>query len=531
MNSFLRHGLFAAVAVLLVIAGILTAAAPPPRAGATAPAGALPPPLVVGLMRDLPPYESVTPEGEPVGYHVDLVRAVARELNRGLEFRVGSWAENVASLQTGEIDLIPAMIRTEERDREFGLSLPHTTLTYSIFTRRGTAALRTETDLTDRAVLLPRGGIMEKILMERIPSMRVLPCDAEDESLARLARGEGDAAIFLTLQGRLILARQGLDAAIEVAGEPLFTQETRFALRRDDAATLVRINEALKILDTSGERRRIFEKWFGRAPAAAENRVWKERALVIAGILLAIILLVSAWLLSVRRLVRLRTAELDASRDELRHLVLAMETDREENRCTIARELHDDLGQSLTSLKLFLSLMKKKCAGKCPESTETLDRAIEKTNEGIRSVKEVVQRLRPPILDDLGLAAAFEWQCREIEKSTGLDLRLKIMPEDLAARPEVEIALFRILQESLTNVVRHAGATQVTVLLAKRGDAITLEIEDDGIGFDANAEKTSRSYGLLGIRERVRNLGGTLEITPGPEKGTIVRVVIPEQAA
>jgi signal transduction histidine kinase len=242
---------------------------------------------------------------------------------------------------------------------------------------------------------------MEKILAERASAIRVIPCEDEKDPILRLVGGEGDAAMFLTLQGRLLLARHGLASAIEVAGEPLFIQETRFALRRDDAASLVRINEALKILAKSDER--------------------------------------------------------------------------------------------------------------------------------IRSVKTVVQRLRPPILDDLGLAAAFEWQCREIERKAGIKVLCHIQPESIAASDETETALFRILQEGLTNVVRHAAASRITVLLTLVEGVITLEIEDDGRGMRDEEGRKAGSFGLLGIRERVRNLDRTVVMKPGVERGTVIRVILPAE--
>jgi signal transduction histidine kinase len=149
-------------------------------------------------------------------------------------------------------------------------------------------------------------------------------------------------------------------------------------------------------------------------------------------------------------------------------------------------------------------------------------------DQTIQSVRKIASELRPAVLDALGLVAAVEWAAEEFEGRTGIKCRLDLPQEDLVIDQERATALFRICQETLTNVVRHAGATEVRVRLAKEEGSLTLRIRDNGKGIDAEQLSSSRSLGILGMRERALLLGGELDISGAPGKGTTVRVRIPE---
>jgi signal transduction histidine kinase len=149
-------------------------------------------------------------------------------------------------------------------------------------------------------------------------------------------------------------------------------------------------------------------------------------------------------------------------------------------------------------------------------------------DEAILSVRRIATELRPGLLDDLGLVAAVEWAAEEFQGRTGTQLRLDLPPDVLAVGREQATALFRILQETLTNIARDAGATRVDIRLGEQHENIVLEVRDDGRGFSEERLSDGRSPGILGMRERALLLGGTLTIGGGPGNGTVVRVVIPE---
>jgi signal transduction histidine kinase len=221
--------------------------------------------------------------------------------------------------------------------------------------------------------------------------------------------------------------------------------------------------------------------------------------------------------------------ELRESHEQLRALSVYLQTVREEERTRIAREVHDELGQALTGCKLDLSWI----ASKLPKDqkallakTKALTGHIDST---IQMVRRIATELRPGILDHLGLAAALEWQANEFQTRTGIKCDVQADVGDLSLNADLNTTFFRIFQETLTNVIRHAGATQVTVQLKERGDEIVLEVRDNGRGISREEIGNTKSMGLLGMRERAMLLGGEFKIGRiMAGKGTKVTVSIPQ---
>jgi len=221
--------------------------------------------------------------------------------------------------------------------------------------------------------------------------------------------------------------------------------------------------------------------------------------------------------------------ELRKSREELRALAAKMDLVREEEKAHIAREIHDELGQRLTGLIMDLSLLSRRIPGSLKPLKEKIEEMTGEAGELVKTVRRISTDLRPGILDDLGLIAAIEWQTEDFEARTGIQCSFesKVGPEDL--EPGHAIVIFRILQEALTNVARHAGARRVGIELKKDAGGIHLRIEDDGVGITPEKILDPRSLGLAGLRERARLLGGEVEIRGGPGKGTTVELRIPEK--
>lgn len=214
------------------------------------------------------------------------------------------------------------------------------------------------------------------------------------------------------------------------------------------------------------------------------------------------------------------------SRQQLRSLYHRLEMVREEERKRIAREIHDELAQVLTALKLEISLLKKKLARQAPELNKNAEVIFELIDQTIPAVKELIHELRPPILDDLGLQETISWQGREFERRTGirceLDLNLGHSKIDSAR----STTMFRIFQETLNNVVRHAQANHIRIVLADEANTLTLRVEDDGVGISPHHLKSGNSLGILGMRERARIWGGTVDFQKTSNNGTTVVVQI-----
>jgi signal transduction histidine kinase len=221
--------------------------------------------------------------------------------------------------------------------------------------------------------------------------------------------------------------------------------------------------------------------------------------------------------------------QVHVSHQRLRNLSAHLQTVREEERKGLAREIHDELGQALTLLKLHLSLLRTDLPPQSMEADTKIGNMLALIDATIRSVKRMITDLRPRLLDDLGLTAAIEWQVEEFQKRTGIRCVLTIVPDEITVDPDRSTAIFRIFQETLTNIVRHAGATAVDIRLTDAGGNIELCVEDNGIGVSEQQVNDHRSFGLIGIRERASYWGGTVTIAGIPNRGTRITVRFPRQ--
>ncbi len=212
---------------------------------------------------------------------------------------------------------------------------------------------------------------------------------------------------------------------------------------------------------------------------------------------------------------------------ELHELSGHLQTIREEERVQIARDIHDELGQQLTGLKLGIEWLNIKMTGKDTQLQQKTKEMIALIKGTIQSVRRISSNLRPSMLDDLGLVAALEWQSQEVEKRFGIMINFISEIPDTDLRIEVSTALFRIYQEALTNAVRHSGAHEINSRLQIVDNTIILEIRDNGRGIDAEKRATTKSFGLLGIKERTFALGGTFDLQSEHGNGTFIRIVVP----
>jgi PAS domain S-box-containing protein len=217
--------------------------------------------------------------------------------------------------------------------------------------------------------------------------------------------------------------------------------------------------------------------------------------------------------------------ELLRSFEQLRALADRLQKVREEERTRVAREIHDELGQALTAIKIDLSSVIRELPEGRKQRSESIMKLVDQT---IQSVRRISTELRPGVLDALGLVAAVEWAAEEFQTRTGMKCRLDLPQDDMVIDQERATALFRIFQETLTNVARHASATEVNVRLAKEDGDLTLEVRDNGKGIGAEQLSFGSSLGILGMRERALLLGGEFTISGAPGNGTTVRVRIPK---
>jgi len=235
----------------------------------------------------------------------------------------------------------------------------------------------------------------------------------------------------------------------------------------------------------------------------------------------------TAELIDLNRTLQSEVRERQKAEEQLRAFAARLQSVREDERTRLAREIHDALGQMCTALKMDIVWIAKRLSKDQKALHDKTDSALKVVAELIKSLRQLSAELRPSTLDTLGLVSAIEWQAQEFEARTGIRCQFSLPEKDPTLDRERSTAVFRIFQETLTNVARHAEATTVQTSLAVADREIILTTRDNGRGFDAESSERKGSLGLLGMRERAHLLGGEVEISSAPSKGTKVTVHIP----
>jgi len=342
--------------------------------------------------------------------------------------------------------------------------------------------------------------------------------------------------------------RDALGRLVGLLGKRLSELEASIALYRKDGA-----QAAQALLDTGIGRRAMDDIRTDVDTMAAAHRSQIEEASVrwstdIAFARLGmqgmtaftVVLLLIVWFLARRdaqqREARRRMAVEDKRRlesevqertAELSELSSYLQNVREDEKSKLARDIHDELGGILVSAKMDVAWVAERMKQKDAEAGAKLERALEALDEGVQIKRRIIEDLRPTLLDNLGLSSALDWQVHEICDRAGLKCEIATPGDDSMIEPQVSIALYRILQEALTNIVKYAKASNVNVDLGVTGDTVTLLIEDDGIGIPEDAQSNLLSHGIVGMRQRVRALHGEFSISRRPEGGTMIEVNIP----
>jgi signal transduction histidine kinase len=225
---------------------------------------------------------------------------------------------------------------------------------------------------------------------------------------------------------------------------------------------------------------------------------------------------------------RVRAEEaLASSAQEIHSLSLDASAAREQEKSRIARELHDELGQQLTALKLDVGWLRDHMGTATPDVTGKLESMQGLLDATMASVRRISSDLRPLMLDDLGLTAAAEWLVSNFRTRSGVACELNLGKGDLEIADPYATTVFRVLQEGLTNVAKHARATRVEVTLDRDAEGVTLAVADNGRGFALDAPRARTSFGLIGLRERTYLVSGELTIDSAPGRGTRVKLRLP----
>jgi PAS domain S-box-containing protein len=227
---------------------------------------------------------------------------------------------------------------------------------------------------------------------------------------------------------------------------------------------------------------------------------------------------------------RLMQAELRTSRERMRSFSWHLQTAREEEKTRIARELHDELGSTLTALRMDSSWLSRRIPPDDGAVAKKSQGIVRLADSAIQFIRKIITELRPSILDNLGLIAALRWQAKEFQERTGIVVTVHADQEEIAVDKARALVFFRIFQETLTNVLKHAHAKHVTVRFIATADSHALEVTDDGVGMAENSALKETTHGILGMQERAREFSGDFAISSAPGNGTTIRVSLPRAA-
>ena len=224
-----------------------------------------------------------------------------------------------------------------------------------------------------------------------------------------------------------------------------------------------------------------------------------------------------------------READLERTNEQLRELSSRLHSAIEQERARIAREIHDELGAMLTAIKMDLSWCAKTMANAADFPVEKVAALIQSVDAAIQTVRKIATDLRPSLLDTMGLWAAIEWQAQQMQEKLGIPCEVEISGRELTLEQDLATAVFRIVQEALTNIARHAAASKIRVTVATGPAELLLEVKDNGRGITPAQILDQKAWGLLGMQERARTFGGKITISGMPGKGTRVSLHVPSK--
>jgi signal transduction histidine kinase len=437
-----------------------------------------------------------------------------------------------AALKTGKVDLWPMMTITPERKGMVYITDPYREVQLCLIVRVESSYNRLQ-DLQNATVSYDGHPFDLNLLRSWLPHARFTEIESARQSMESVCQQRADAA-FLgeysaieTLLNGIVCAGSGL-RVLRVPGLPSLTEGIGATFKTRPVADALRAE--IGAMAEDGSFARIAAHWRSFTGRNLETtralvRAKRRERWLIAGISGAIVLLFLTSWQAVR--IRRERNRSDRATRQLRQLAARLQNVRDEERMRIARELHDELGQALTAIKMDIGW----AADRVPSGDKTFVDRFQSTlaliDTTIRNIRKVATDLRPSILD-LGLNASIEWLLDEFHSRTGVEYSLDLPNPEVEADPQLATAIFRILQETLTNVARHSRATRIDVLLQRNNGDLILEVQDNGKGISPQPPADrAESLGILGMRERALGLGGEVTVQSPASGGTTVCARIP----
>jgi signal transduction histidine kinase len=503
-----------------------------------------------GIISNQMPFEYVDSNGQYRGLTSDYIAIISEQL--GVSFEP-SFFSDLTALSKG--------VRENRVDLASYLPPPRGKLSYSetviempiaLFGRQDSALIVGIESIRDERVVIEKPSKAQQILSQFYPQIAVSYVDTPAEGIQAVLAGKADIFIHNVFSVEYYTRKLGLPPLKTVSNTP-YTFEIAFAVTEELRPFIPIFQKVISGL-SKRERQLIFDKWVNieitRKLDLKRIGLWAGGAILLV---LFVFLAILRWNKILQERVAYRTRELELSSKNLRSLARHMDQVREEEKAKLAREIHDELGHTLISLTMAVRRLKSTAVKnfdtlrvnspqvqssqvqnshiKSAELNKQFDEIKALLLQASSTSRSIMSDLRPSVLEDLGLAAAIEWLAHEFEiHHQTLCIVRGTQPPDTIS-PSIAIAVFRIVQESLTNIAKHARAKKVQIKLSSNNGLLKVEIIDDGVGLQSGWDKKEGSFGFQGMRERAMSFNGEISVANGKKSGVVLRLQIPYQTS
>ena len=506
-----------------------------------------------GIISNQMPFEYVDSSGQYRGLTSDYIAIIGEQLD--IDFEPSFFSDLTAlseAIQENQVDLASYLPppRGKLSYSESVIEMP-----IALFGRQDSALIVGIESIRDERVVIEKPSKAQQILSKFYPQIAVSYVDTPAEGIQAVLAGSADIFIHNVFSVEYYTRKLGLPPLKTVSNTP-YTFEIAFAVT-DEFRPFIPIFQKVISGLSKRERQLIFDKWVN---IEITRKLDLKRIGLWAGGLLVLVLLVFLailrWNKILQERVAYRTQELELSSKNLRSLARHMDEVREEEKAKLAREIHDELGHTLIALTMAVRRLKRTASKNFnqPEVNSSLIKSspnkdpankgspiksfeLNKQFDEIRALlvqasstsRSIMSDLRPSVLEDFGLAAAIEWLAHEFEvhHQTLCIVRGTQPPDTISAA--IAIAVFRIVQESLTNIAKHAKAKKVQIKLSSNNGLLKVEIIDDGVGLQSGWDNKEGSFGFQGMRERAMSFNGEISVANGKKSGVVLRLQIPYQ--
>ena len=491
-----------------------------------------------GIASNQMPFEYVDDNGHYRGLTSDYIAIVSEQLGINFELFVFSDLNGLSKgILKNQVDLASYLPppRGKLNYSESVIEMP-----IALFGRQDSALIVGIESIRDERVVIEKPSRAAQILSEFYPQIAVSYVDTPAEGIQAVLAGKADIFIHNVFSVEYYTRKLGLPPLKVVSNTP-YTFDIAFAVTEELRPFIPIVQKVLSGL-SKRERQLIFDKWVNieitRKLDLKKIGLWAGAALLLV---LLVFLAILRWNKILKEKVAYRTQELELSSKNLRSLARHMDKVREEEKAKLAREIHDELGHTLISLTMAVRRLKSTASKtfKQPElnNSSTQNAELDNQFDEIKALllqasntsRSIMSDLRPSVLEDLGLAAAIEWLAHEFEihHQTLCIVRGTQPPDTISST--LAIAVFRIVQESLTNIAKHARAKNVQINISSDNGLLKVKIIDDGIGLQAGWDQKEGSFGFQGMRERAISFNGEISVANGKKSGVALMLQIPFQ--